>query len=471
MQRLILAFVLGMFSPGSRSQSAGFGSLLPASASVTTVLVAAQPAVAEGAAARNLAAPVVGRHDAAVARGTVKHTKEAGERGRVAHRFEFQDGTVVEFTTRPRGSRETASRSRVLSFSGTHKAAEEPDSTFEAAGRAAGLSPDAVEALRFISRHEGGFDAINTWDTARFSWGFIQFAGGYGLRPMLGYFKGQSPELFHKLLAGYGVDVLPGKDGKPVPTYVDPDSGKVLRGDAAEQAYGDDPLVIALFIRAGRVPAVKQLQVEVAMHDYAVPALEATHAGARLSEVFRSPQGLATLIDRKVQEGNLIRLEWALENAWAMSSRPGPSEWPKLEAAALDYAIQDAEARTQIRELVDGGADMLVQAAAAARGGEAAYVPNGPTLEAGRLALQEALSLVDGRMVTSYRRDVTRAGLLEALGQCSPGSVAVLSASDMAAVLERAAASARGVVSRFRYEGNIRDRLRGIRLSSLRGPA
>src|SRR5439155_23408365 len=138
----------------------------------------------------------------------------------------FPDGTEVQFSDRAKRPRDQANRERVVSYAGTESAAQEPDSTFDAAGKAAGLSPDAIAALRFISRHEGGFDAINTWDRARFSWGFIQFAGGYGFPPALMHFKERSPELFQKLLADYGVDLVRDDAGKPVPVYIDPKSGK-----------------------------------------------------------------------------------------------------------------------------------------------------------------------------------------------------------------------------------------------------
>src|SRR5690606_29377021 len=128
------------------------------------------------------------------------------------------------------------------------------------------------------------------------SWGFIQFAGGYGFPPMFAHFKKQSPELFQSLLGDYGIDVLPDEKGNLQPAYVDAGTGKVLLGNDAEQAYGGDPLTIAIFIRAGRVTEVKQRQVEAAIRNSAAPGLCATHRlykNVKLSNVLRSPQGLA----------------------------------------------------------------------------------------------------------------------------------------------------------------------------------
>ncbi|HEU4752512.1 MAG TPA: hypothetical protein VFU47_05335, partial [Armatimonadota bacterium] len=295
MQKLVLAFFLGMFQ----------GPATPAPAvPAPTVAAVAAPAETPPDYSR---APVAAA-EAAAARGEVRSEREG-----TRYRFLFPDGSSVEFEDRARRSQDTARRERVVQYFGSQPASAEPESTFAAAGQAAGLSPAAIQALRFVSRHEGGFDAINTWDRARFSWGFIQFAGGYGLRPALAHFKSKSPDLFRQLLGRYGVDVLPSAEGRPEPVFVDTKSGEVLRGNAAEQAYGDDPLTIALFIRAARVTEVKQRQIEAAIRDYALPALTEPYNGVSLSDVLRSPRGMAMLIDRKVHEGNVSRLEWALE--------------------------------------------------------------------------------------------------------------------------------------------------------------
>jgi hypothetical protein len=455
MQRFILALVMGMFGgPGS-----GSGPVVPALAAQAPITL--QAAAMETALAKAPVSP----ESAAAARRAVRHTRNG-----VEHRVEFPDGSVVEFSDRSHGSRDQAKRERVVAYVGTQRASVEPDSTFEAAGRTFGLSPEAVAALRFISRHEGGFDAINTWDRARFSWGFIQFAGGYGFPPALAHFKSSSPELFRKLLGEYGVDVLPGTGG-PVPVYVDHQSGKVLRGEDAEQAYGDDPVVIALFIRAGRITEVKQRQVEAAIRDYAVPALSETTSGVRLSDVLRSPKGLAALIDRKVHEGNVIRLENALEHARITNNMQNPADWPRLEGLVLDLAVQDSEARANIVELVESAASGLARAAGAARGGDMAWVAGGPSLNGARGALQQALAEADYRMVVSRRRDSLRDGFATALMTTDPDRVGAMTAAGMAGELEAAAASVRELVSRMRFEYAIRNRLRGIRTSDLPGPA
>lgn len=449
--------------------------LFPATPKTTPV--AAPPAVTASAvqkSADDLKAaaltPPLSAEEIRRARAAVQHATEPQEGGRVLHRFTFPDGAVVEFPDQPRRPRDQARRERVVFFMGTQGAKDEPASTFEAAGRAAGLSEDAIQALRYISRHEGGFDAINTWDRARFSWGFIQFAGGYGLRPALAHFKAASPALFRDLMASYGIDVTQDENGRALPLFVQGESGALLRGNDAEQAYGDDLLAIACFVRAGRVTEVKQRQVEAAIRDYASPALKATYEGVKLVDVLRSPQAIAMLFDRQVHEGNVSRLEWALEHARSLSGRMNPADWPALESSVLDLAVQDAEARTSIAELSESTADSLERAAAAARDGQTQLVFSGPSFSRALAGLAQLQYEADYRMVTSYRRDELRQGFASLLGATEPNRVMALPAADMARELEAAARKTRDLTSSFRFEYAIRNRLKGIRTSDLPGP-
>lgn len=464
MQKLILSLLVGLFSPPAEK---------PAVAPVPTALHAAafsQPRQDQEALRRVLALPPVPHVDVARQRAEVRHERTVSGAGR-KHRFTFPGGRVVEFSDRAKRSRDQARREWVVMHGGTERASAEPDATFAAAGRAAGLSPESITALRFVSRHEGGFDAINTWDRARFSWGFIQFAGGRGFPPALAHFKATSPELFRELLGAFGVDVLPGADGRPEPVYVNPETGAVIRGAAAEQAYGDDPLVVALFIRAGQTPEVKQRQVEAAIRGYALPALVDTFQEVRVSDVLRSQQGLAMLIDRKVHEGNVGRLKASLEHASIISARSNPAEWPALEGVVLDLAVRDADARTNIAELADTAASLLDRAAAGARNGQMAYVPDGPSLTAARASLRRAVYEADYRMVVSQRRDEMHHGFTDALTACTPDQMRALDSDAAAEALSRSAAGIRALVSGLRFEYAIRNRLRDIRSSQLPGPA
>lgn len=327
------------------------GPFRPASSALVRLATASVPfshatGVSETQAAQNLARPTVTPAEAKQARSQVGWIKTRESRSRRLHRFTFPEGERVEFTDRPKRPREGARRKRVVVFSGMETAAAEPEQTFLEAAQRTALHGEAARALRFVSQHEGGFDAVNTWDRARFSWGFIQFAGGRGLPPMLAHFKSQSPELFHRLLGQYGVDVLPGRDGDPVPVCVDSGRKRVLYGARAEQRIGDDPLLIGLFIRAGRDPEVQRLQIEAACNLYVRPALNARSSGVVLSSVLRSTKGLAMLIDRKIHEGNCMRLARAMERVQLGSGFWDPSY---AEGQVLLRALQDT-ARPMVRE-------------------------------------------------------------------------------------------------------------------------
>lgn len=297
------------------------------------------PVIGEEEAARNLARPSVSLKEARTARASLKREILPDVRGRKIHRIHFQDRTSVEFMDRPRRGGESARRKRVVFYPGDHTASEKPEQLYVEAAVRTGLNEDAARALRFVSQHEGGFDAVNTWDRARFSWGFIQFAGGRGLPPMLAHFKSQSPELFHRHLGQYGVDVIANREGEPTPVYVDPAGGRYLYGDRAEQAWGDNPLLVSLFIRAGQDPEVQRLQIEAACNLYVRPALRAQSSGLVLSTVLRSPKGMAMLIDRKIHDGNCRRIARAFTGIETEVARQNPAFF---EGQVLFRALQNA---------------------------------------------------------------------------------------------------------------------------------
>lgn len=423
MQRYLIALVLGAFNHGPAVSTA------PSS----PVIAPAAPA----APARPMA-PVSDR-EIRLARRALRHQIESRGSRRL-HSFHFPGGAEVQFSDRRR--RSSSPRKYVVSFAGTESAAAESDLTFTQAGRTFDLSPEAVQALRYISRHEGGFDAINTWDSARFSWGFIQFAGGYGLRPALAHFKQMSPELFRELLGIYGVDVEL-VDGSPEPVFRSGE-GAVVRGKDAEQAYGDRPEIIAAFIRAGRHSEVKQRQVETAIREYTLPAINTEYRGLTLGQLLRSPQAIAMLIDRQVQEGNVLRLQRALDHVAAEAS--DPAAWRRMERRVLDLAVRDASARTSVRDLLRRASYSLNAGGA----GEAASL------------LQHALMQAEAGMTPGTRRESVCAGVGQALLQLRTAG------SDE---LRSLGSRMNDLVAGMTYEDVIARRLADIRSSSLPAPA
>ena len=172
-----------------------------------------------------------------------------------------------------------------------------------------GLNNTQGEALRWVENAEGRMDAVNSYDRAIVSFGFIQFAGERSLEQLLALIKNDSPGEFDTHFGQYGIDVeyriRNGRVQNAVATVIDTESGAVLRGRPALEAIRASPAMTAAFIKAGHYTDVQRAQIQLATQEYALPAVAArfnrniqgVNTGAqRLSEVMRSEKGLAALI-------------------------------------------------------------------------------------------------------------------------------------------------------------------------------
>ena len=178
---------------------------------------------------------------------------------------------------------------------------------------ALGLTRGQATALKYVSSHEGNFDAINTYDRALVSVGFIQFAGGRGLPPYLALLKARQPAAFQSLLRKFGIDVEFTVSGGTINdarvVVLDIAHRAVLRATEAERAVRNDKKLTAALIVAGRDRRVQLAQIEAAVRDYVLPALASVvswgpgAARARLGDLLRSQKGMAALFDRAIQEG------------------------------------------------------------------------------------------------------------------------------------------------------------------------
>ncbi len=180
-----------------------------------------------------------------------------------------------------------------------------------------GADKTLAEALRYVSKHEGNFDAINSYDKAIFSYGFIQFAGnGGGLVPMLASIKQKAPQVFRDYFQIFGVDVqIPeglNSGQKPMLIVANPydKGGRYLaQGLEAERVLRADKVLHGVFIRAGHYLPIVTMQIDAAMRDYVRPALNIRLniivGGLRLLDVpvtrlINSPLGITLLIDLTV---------------------------------------------------------------------------------------------------------------------------------------------------------------------------
>ena len=197
----------------------------------------------------------------------------------------FDDFQASQYTKFPQGT----------SVTGIAKPAALPATEYAAIG----LTPAQTNALRFVSEHEGNFDALNTYDQARVSFGFIQFAGGRGLPPFMALLKSRRPEVFERMFGTFGIDVefnvVNGNIANAAVVLLDPANQRVLRGASAEGAIRDNQRLSAAFIRAGRNVEVQRVQVEAATRDYVLNSLAAQSSyEADLVEVLDAPGGAVT---------------------------------------------------------------------------------------------------------------------------------------------------------------------------------
>ncbi len=177
---------------------------------------------------------------------------------------------------------------------------------------AAGMTPSEARACKAVSRLEGGFDAVNTYDTGWVSIGFIQcISGENGTGSLMGVLdreKADTPEAYLRDFRRYGIDVT----DNGVLAVVDPSTGAELVGNEAVRKVIEDKRLTACFQKAGRRSLeFRTAQVKVAKSHYwpAEDRVKITHNGRAfefaVKDVIRSEAGMATLFDRKVNRGSI----------------------------------------------------------------------------------------------------------------------------------------------------------------------
>lgn len=176
----------------------------------------------------------------------------------------------------------------------------------------AGLAPSEQRVMMAVSRLEGQFDAVNTYDTGFVSIGFIQFitrADGHGvLLKVLQQEKTTDPQAFQADFHQYGIDVTP--DGTL--DVVDPETGAELTGADAVQRTISDVRLTAVWQRAGLHSApfrIAQIQEAKSlfwpMDDPVTVTVNGTSLTGKVSDVIHSEAGMATLFDRSVNRGSI----------------------------------------------------------------------------------------------------------------------------------------------------------------------
>ncbi len=161
-----------------------------------------------------------------------------------------------------------------LSYVGTEKPSAMAEDDFK---EASCLSDSKNKALMEASSHEGNFDAINTYDKAKVSIGFIQFAGGNrSFEYLLARLKLEKPTIFHNYFGNYGIDVEFRTDNNDKIksnscriVVHDPKEETTYRGLEAEDFMSSNAFYSALLIKAGSNSEIKKMQVKIATEKYA----------------------------------------------------------------------------------------------------------------------------------------------------------------------------------------------------------
>ena len=215
--------------------------------------------------------------------------------------------------------------------------------------RASGLTPFEAHVVGAVSRLEGGFDAVNTYDTGYVSVGFIQFitaVGGDGsLASVLAAEKRDAPADFARDFHVRGIDVTPGG----LYAALDPATGAELTGPEAVQKTIRDPRLVAVFQAAGRSStAFRVAQIQTAKHSYYPaddPITVTLPSGAtltgRVGDVLRSETGMATAFDRKVNTGHaapeVAAAAASVMSAHSLTTLAGLAPYEREVVAALKY--------------------------------------------------------------------------------------------------------------------------------------
>jgi hypothetical protein len=137
----------------------------------------------------------------------------------------------------------------------------------------ANIDPEAASILRTVSVREGGFEAVNTYDTGYVSVGFIQFtamqSGRGSLISVMMRMKVEAPLEYAHYFSAFGVDI----DDSGQLVVVDPGSGAVLRGERAVDRVIADKRLTSVFYHAGAGSRGFQVaQIRQARSQYFAPA-------------------------------------------------------------------------------------------------------------------------------------------------------------------------------------------------------
>ena len=196
------------------------------------------------------------------------------------------------------------------------------------------------DLLHYIGKNEGCFDAVNSYDKAIFSFGFIQFTGavasGSILTKVLQRFKSYDSDAFYNCFTKYGMDVA----------GVFTCNGR--QGDDAYRAVANNLELTGAFIASGFERGMIRAQVAVALEEYVNRAVSDNTAllifnqNVSLNRFLYSEGGIALRVDLAVNRGlsgSLAALQKAVIQVCSQSGIYSVAELPNIDEQSVVQAV------------------------------------------------------------------------------------------------------------------------------------
>jgi len=171
------------------------------------------------------------------------------------------------------------------------------------------MSESRKKILKTISRFEGSFASVNTYDIKDLTWGMLQFAGGERseLTKALTFIKKMDAEAFKRRFQKYGIDV----DNNQL--VITPVAGREIRGGAAAKAVQASPVLTAVMAAAGLDPDIQLGELKAAnalmtgalhkMLNVKAPEVKGGKEQISAVDIFTSEYGVGVLTNRTVHAG------------------------------------------------------------------------------------------------------------------------------------------------------------------------
>jgi murein DD-endopeptidase MepM/ murein hydrolase activator NlpD len=229
--------------------------------------------------------------------------------------------------------------------------------------------PFYIDLLHYIAKNEGCFDAVNSYDKAIFSFGFIQFTGGLAsgsmLTRVLQRFKTKDEYAFNDCFGKYGMNIQNYK----TPLFQVETTTGIKEGDAAYLEVANNLSLTTAFIASGFRRSMIRSQVEIALEEYVLKALSPTQmivingVNIALNQILRTQGGFALRVDLCVNRGlggSLIVLKKAIEQVIAETNITDLSRINEKRVVEI-VAQNDVEAwkKQRVLKIIDSGFSFL----------------------------------------------------------------------------------------------------------------